>query len=205
MDCKLELSERLDDLMKEKGITAKELKDITGISQSTISDIINGKPRNPGIDVIIKLSHYFKVSSDYLLGLSPLKSPKEEYKTINKITGLNDGAINFLSQFKDENHIDTMNNFLSSYSFYDLIEHLLNIKATRTKIREEYEKRESDYKPEEIERLRKDILVSKYEVSNIMNYYMESKIGLDEMAMRILKEHPPIKAELKEGETNETP
>lgn len=58
--------ERILELMKHKGITAKKLTDDLEISNSTITDWKKGKGR-PSIDAIIKLSEYFNVTTDYLL------------------------------------------------------------------------------------------------------------------------------------------
>lgn len=46
---------------------------------------------------------YFNVTSDYLLGLSNLKSAKEDYMVTHKLTGLTDNAINCLKS----NNLDT--------------------------------------------------------------------------------------------------
>lgn len=59
--------ERIKELRKEKKITMKQLGDIIGVAESTISLYENGK-RQPDNDILLKLAEYFNVSVDYLLG-----------------------------------------------------------------------------------------------------------------------------------------
>ena len=61
------LIERIFDLIKNKGVTAKEVAIATGIAQSSFTEWKNGRSK-PGADAIRKLSEYFNVSTDYLLG-----------------------------------------------------------------------------------------------------------------------------------------
>ncbi len=66
-------SERLKDLMSEKGLNIKDFSKGVGIPRSTISDWLLMK-RRPIIDNLPKIALFFGVSTDYLLGL-------ENYKT----------------------------------------------------------------------------------------------------------------------------
>ncbi|MBQ8792568.1 MAG: helix-turn-helix transcriptional regulator [Clostridia bacterium] len=61
--------ERLKELRKERGMTRSQLAEELGISEPTISRWENGL-RIPTMDSIILLCKYFKVTSDYLIGLS---------------------------------------------------------------------------------------------------------------------------------------
>ncbi len=61
-------AERLKELRIEKGLTQKQLADEVEISQAIIS-LYEKNVRTPTIDIIIILCNYFKVSSDYLIGL----------------------------------------------------------------------------------------------------------------------------------------
>jgi len=67
--------ERLRELIGNESIT--KIGKESGISISTISLYLSGK-RKPIIDNIIKLSKYFHVSSDYLLGLVDKPNAKGE-------------------------------------------------------------------------------------------------------------------------------
>ena len=57
---------RLKDLRVDNDMTQKELADIFGISQQTLSDYEKGKYDLPN-DLLIKYGDYFKVSVDYIL------------------------------------------------------------------------------------------------------------------------------------------
>ena len=61
------MSKILIELRKEKSMSQKELADQTGISQSTIAKIEIGRNEATS-NTIRKLSDFFNVTSDYLLG-----------------------------------------------------------------------------------------------------------------------------------------
>lgn len=61
--------DRLIQLMAVRGLTAKELENSAGLATSSVSQWKKGKGK-PSLENIIKLSKYFGVSSDYLLGLT---------------------------------------------------------------------------------------------------------------------------------------
>ena len=60
-------SERIKELRKEMRLSQKQLADEIGISQSVLCDYENNKSE-PTVSVILKLSTFFDVSTDYLLG-----------------------------------------------------------------------------------------------------------------------------------------
>lgn len=62
-------AERLKLLRVEKGLTQMQLAKETNISQTAISAYEKRRNR-PSDDIIILFCKYFKVTSDYLLGLS---------------------------------------------------------------------------------------------------------------------------------------
>lgn len=59
--------ERMKRLRKEKNLSGKEMATILGISQGYYYDIERGDKR-PNTEIISKLSEFFGVTSDYLLG-----------------------------------------------------------------------------------------------------------------------------------------
>jgi len=73
---KMNLNERIKKLRLENKYTVKELGNIFHLSESTISLYESGK-RTPNKDFIIKMSNFFNVSTDYLLGNSDI--PKAEH------------------------------------------------------------------------------------------------------------------------------
>lgn len=70
----MKTGEKIRYLRTKNNITSKELSKILDISESSISLYENGK-RTPSIELIIKIADFFKVSTDFLLGVSdnPIK------------------------------------------------------------------------------------------------------------------------------------
>ena len=54
--------QRILTLCKERGVTINGISNISGITQSTLSDIINGSTKNPGIATIKKLCDGFEIT-----------------------------------------------------------------------------------------------------------------------------------------------
>ncbi len=64
-----DISQRLMRLRESKGLTQEQLADMVGVKKSTIS----GYERDanfPSLEVLVKLSNIFNVTTDELLGLS---------------------------------------------------------------------------------------------------------------------------------------
>ena len=99
---------RLRDLRRERNITGVELGKIIDVSQQTISKWESGQ-KSPSKENLKKLSAYFHVSSDYLLGLTderePYKKPLkfEEALKILENTKRNDDIIKITNSIKNLN------------------------------------------------------------------------------------------------------
>lgn len=95
-------------LRKEKGVTQKDLAEYLQISRQAYANYEAGN-RNPDFETLIKISEYFEVSVDYLLGKD--SEPQKEKPT-------DDGE---LSDLKREIHaaIDEMPD--------DVLEHFLQM------------------------------------------------------------------------------
>ena len=63
---------RLRDLREDNDIKQKEIADYLHIKQNTYSQYENGQRQLP-VEILIKLSEYYKVSTDYILGLTDKK------------------------------------------------------------------------------------------------------------------------------------
>ncbi len=63
---------RIRDLREDNDLTQKELAEHLHIKQNTYSQYENGQRQLP-IDILIALSKYYKVSTDYILGLTNYK------------------------------------------------------------------------------------------------------------------------------------
>lgn len=69
---------RLLNLRKERKITQQRLAVDIGIDQASISSYESGK-YYPTIEVLVKLADYFGVSTDYLLDISDMKRPANDF------------------------------------------------------------------------------------------------------------------------------
>lgn len=63
---------RIKDIREDLDITQAEVAEYLNIKQNTYSQYETGKRQLP-IDALIKLSKFFKVSTDYILGLTDEK------------------------------------------------------------------------------------------------------------------------------------
>ena len=58
---------KLKELRIEKGLSQRKLGEILGFCNQTVSFWETGS-REPDLDALVKIAHYFNVSVDYLLG-----------------------------------------------------------------------------------------------------------------------------------------
>lgn len=63
----MNIGEKMQYFMKEKGIKAYKMAKEVGIGQGYIYDILNGKNKNPGVYTVKKIADYLCVSIDELL------------------------------------------------------------------------------------------------------------------------------------------
>lgn len=70
------LFDRVKELCDRAGITIAKLEDELGFGSSTIRKW--QKSSSPSIDKIIKVSNYFKVSTDYLLGRTDIEDTVDD-------------------------------------------------------------------------------------------------------------------------------
>ena len=92
------LARRLREL--SGAMTHQEIADGVGISRQTIGQFLLGNTQ-PDTETLCKLADFFKVSTDYLLGRTDVKSADTTLQDICKYTGLSEKAITLLSLSKD--------------------------------------------------------------------------------------------------------
>ncbi len=73
-------NQRFKELKTEKNIMLKDLASDLGYSSSKLSYYLNGN-NEPSYDELIKISNYFGVSIEYMLGVSPYRTKEQEYST----------------------------------------------------------------------------------------------------------------------------
>lgn len=89
-------SKRIAELRKEKGWTQDNLAKKLNVSTSVIGHCERG--RNIPIDILCKIAKELKTTTDYLLGLTVCKTPKEDYRLLCDAIGIDDTAIEILEE-----------------------------------------------------------------------------------------------------------
>ena len=82
--------ERISDLCNGRGISQKELAKRIGISAAQMSRIVSGETKTVNSDILMEVAKEFKVSTDYILGLTEI-SVRKNYD-ISEL-GLSEGAV----------------------------------------------------------------------------------------------------------------
>lgn len=70
------ISERVRERREERGLTRKELAQLSGVNESLLGRIENGKIHKIQDDALQKLAKFFSVSADFLLGLTDIPDRK---------------------------------------------------------------------------------------------------------------------------------
>lgn len=99
---------RFNRLLDEKAITQTELSKLLRMSTGAISNYRRGET-SPSIYALSKMAEHLEVSTDYLVGLSDIKSSNEVEIAINEELGLSDGAINAIKRFKLDSELPLLN------------------------------------------------------------------------------------------------
>lgn len=132
MDTLSTFANRFKKLREERGLSQSDLAKELNISRGSVSFYENGS-RSPDIKVLADICNYFHVSSDWLIGISNVKSPSIEIRAIGTATGLTEGAIKALienhhNKFEKNILVDFTNILLESERAVFLAEMFKNIK-----------------------------------------------------------------------------
>ncbi|MBC3797167.1 helix-turn-helix domain-containing protein [Acetobacterium tundrae] len=112
---------RLRKLMEEPKTTQQELASNVGVTRQAISQYMDGSVQ-PNIEKFYKIVDYFKVSADYLLGKTNVKTLDTDIQAISDKTGLSEEAIgNIKVTANTPERKDILNQFLKSAQFNKLI------------------------------------------------------------------------------------
>lgn len=87
---------RLRNLRISENITGVELGKVLNVTKVAISNWESGK-RTPDQETLTKIADYFDVTTDYLLGRTDEKQPKERFQGVNTISAHRIGNIEQLS------------------------------------------------------------------------------------------------------------
>ena len=108
--------QRISDLCNGNHITQKELAEKIGVSASQLSRIVSGETKTVSSDILMGIAGVFKVSTDYILGLSTV-SVRKSYD-ISEL-GLSEGAVKGLVTGAVD--VDILNRLLEHKRFPRLI------------------------------------------------------------------------------------
>ena len=135
MDNKLSIiiGERINTLLAERNVKQKELAEMIGVTDNTISYFCSGK-RIPNTQQIKCIADYFDVSADYLLGISNDTTKNEDVKAICDYTGLSEKAVNKLNKFNEAtqggffhsvtHNLNLMNEFIESEILFNVLAYI---------------------------------------------------------------------------------
>lgn len=90
--------ERLANLREKANLTRQQLADILGISRASLEYYEKGK-RTPDIDVLYKLSEYFNVTADYLIGRTNKSGQSTDVNAVSEFVGLSPFAVEHLNYY----------------------------------------------------------------------------------------------------------
>lgn len=117
-------AKRLKALRDERNLSQGELSQALGISRGSLSFYENNS-RTADIEILYKVSEYFGVTLDYLLGKSDNRKP--ENSDIGQVTGLSDEAIEQLQITKENMPYTTALNYLiANKHISSLVDYLLS-------------------------------------------------------------------------------
>ena len=105
-------AKRLRGIMEKQGVTQQALSKKIGTSRQAVSQYTDGSVQ-PNIEKLYKMSTFFNVSSDYLLGIDDCDT--HELESLKKATGLSEEAVRILENWGE--HPGIVNRELEALSF----------------------------------------------------------------------------------------
>ena len=105
---------RLRTLIDESRITVRSLAKDLNVSVGVLSDWQNGN-KTPRGDSIMKLTEYFGVIADYLLGLTDASTIDADIRISCDTTGLSEKAVKILSGM-EKSDIEKLSKLIEFYS-----------------------------------------------------------------------------------------
>ena len=130
-DYKIEIGKRIETALAVSNKKQKDLAEYLDITPNTVSYFCSGK-RTPNTEQLIKMSKYFGISADYLLGISDTMTVSKDVRTICAVTGLTEQAVINILSTNDEHGFKTVLNAILEtkkvllepvlYDFYNAVE-----------------------------------------------------------------------------------
>lgn len=89
---------RIKELRNQNNLSLRDLANILDLSYSSLGKYERGE-QQPNNETLIKIANYFRVSVDYLLNLTNVKTPNPDVVLISKYLGLTEQTINELHSY----------------------------------------------------------------------------------------------------------
>jgi transcriptional regulator with XRE-family HTH domain len=90
-----------------EGTTQDKLAEYCGVARQSVAQWKDGKTK-PDIYYLEKIAEFFNCSTDYLIGLTDIKSTDKDIQAIGNYTGLEEKTINTLQLINDTGKIDEL-------------------------------------------------------------------------------------------------
>lgn len=121
MDRNKVIGERIGQARESANETQQNLADALGVKREMVTYWENGK-RPIKAETLFQIAKRYSVSGDYLLGLSENRTVSEDMKTVIKVTGLPQTAIEKIIYWQiDDDRFIPLEELLSSDLFYDFL------------------------------------------------------------------------------------
>lgn len=121
-------AERFKKLRLEKKLSLQKVAQDLNVTAQSLSLYEKGQ-RTINIDLLKRTAEYFKVSSDYLIGISDVASTDTDLKTACKYIGLSEESVKCISSMShryEDKYRRALNLFFSNYDTVDFFEELAN-------------------------------------------------------------------------------
>ena len=135
------ISDTIKKLRTDNALTQVELAEKLNCNRQKIADWERGKS-TPSADDLIILSKQFNVSTDYLLGLTSVKTTNKDLSFMCDYTNLSENSINFLHSMWAPSVSDIIDFFLGATSYHDFWGFCHELRKYRMQYRELLEDRE---------------------------------------------------------------
>lgn len=173
-----EFSSRLKELINEKGLSLRDLAADMGVTFTALSDWQRGN-KTPRADSIVILARYFGVSSDYLLGLTDVRTSETDIRSVAEYTGLSENAISTLQNHYLSNTIEwgryrrsVLNEFLENTELIKEFTNFLVLFRCFARKKVEYSILSSKYYMRDAT---DDMDLYQFKVQNRINMFVESQ------------------------------
>lgn len=86
------IGERLTELLRERNMTQKQLAELIGVTEATVSRYMSGE-RTPKSGILANMATALHTTSDYLLGQEPDGDLQNDFPTIQRLIARNAGSM----------------------------------------------------------------------------------------------------------------